>query len=71
LGAQYGIITVPTMFIVDKDGRCVNRAATLADVKAMYVPQSQTAPTRPAAVLNQPAPPGGGVKPGPQTAGKP
>lgn len=31
---QFGVITLPTMFLVGKDGRVVNRNVTLADLKA-------------------------------------
>jgi hypothetical protein len=35
LGAEFGIIIVPTMFIVDRDGKVLNRSATIADLKTL------------------------------------
>ena len=33
LGVGYGIVSYPTMFLVGKDGKVINRNATIADVK--------------------------------------
>ena len=33
LAKEYGIISLPTMFIVDADGKVLNRSATIADLK--------------------------------------
>jgi peroxiredoxin len=35
LGIDFGIMVVPTMFIVDRDGKVLNRNATIADIKAI------------------------------------
>ncbi|MBS0261848.1 MAG: TlpA family protein disulfide reductase [Planctomycetes bacterium] len=34
LALEYGIFTLPTMILVDRDGKVLNRAATLADLKS-------------------------------------
>jgi hypothetical protein len=33
IATSFGIISLPTMFLVDKEGKVVNRNATLTDVK--------------------------------------
>ena len=35
LGMEFGIMVVPTMFIVDRDGKVLNRNATIADFKTI------------------------------------
>ncbi|HEY2252105.1 MAG TPA: redoxin domain-containing protein [Planctomycetaceae bacterium] len=35
LGVEFGIMVVPTMFIVDRDGKVLNRSATIAELKAI------------------------------------
>jgi len=34
LAGEYGIVVTPTMFIVDREGKVLNRSATIADLKA-------------------------------------
>ena len=34
IATSFGIISLPTMFLVDRDGKVVNRNASLTDVKA-------------------------------------
>ena len=33
IAESFGIISLPTMFLVDKEGKVVNRNATLTDIK--------------------------------------
>ena len=33
LAVEYGVFVLPTMFIVDREGKVLNRSATAADLK--------------------------------------
>jgi hypothetical protein len=40
LAQEFGIVMLPTMFLVDADGKVLNRSATLADLKTMLAEKS-------------------------------
>jgi thiol-disulfide isomerase/thioredoxin len=47
LAREFGIISLPTMFLVDAEGKVTNRSASVADVKELLEPEAKKTGSKP------------------------